>query len=307
MKRWIGVLILLIVLVLAGLYVLIPGRMSFQVERDLHVNARAFRRIMMDTGSRNWWPGERNNNKLRYRGKEYFVSGITVNSLFIDQVKEGDTLPTELLVVPASKDEVMLTWKGSRDLSLLPWERWAGYGDVRSCKNDMKAILDSIETRYSDPKHLYEADIREEHVKDSILVSTYSIAKDSPDIKHIYAMIDQLHGYVLKNRARETGPPMLNITKNEAGFRTQVALPVDRRLPDEGAIQYKWMLGGGNILVTEVHGGPAAIARAMQQLDLYVSDHNRVAPAISFQSLVTDRRAEKDTGKWVTRVYYPVM
>src|SRR6476660_814858 len=182
MKRWIGILILLIVLVLAGLYALIPGKMSFQVERALHVNARAFQRIMMDTGSRNWWPGDRNKNALLYQGREYSVSGMTVNSLFIDQVKEGDTLHTELLVVPTSKDEVVLTWKGSRDLSLLPWKRWAGFGDVRSDKKDMGAILDAIETRYNDPGNLYEADIREEHVKDSILVSTYSIAKDSPDL-----------------------------------------------------------------------------------------------------------------------------
>jgi hypothetical protein len=38
-----------------------------------------------------------------------------------------------------------------------------------------------------------------------------------------------------------------------------------------------------------------------------VQDHQRVAPAIPFQSLVTDRTKQPDTSKWVTRLYWPIM
>ena len=67
------------------------------------------------------------------------------------------------------------------------------------------------------------------------------------------------------------------------------------------------MLPGGNILITEVKGGPEEIKKAYRQVELYISDFQRVAPAIPFESLVTDRRAEKDSTKWITRIYYPVM
>ena len=67
------------------------------------------------------------------------------------------------------------------------------------------------------------------------------------------------------------------------------------------------MLGGGNILVTDVKGGPYNIAKAFEAVEKYTEDHNRMAPAIHFQSLVTDRRQERDTSKWITRIYWPVM
>jgi len=82
---------------------------------------------------------------------------------------------------------------------------------------------------------------------------------------------------------------------------------VDRRLPDAGEIHYKWMLGGGNILITEVKGGPGEIKKAYEQITHYVTDYKRLAPAIPFESMVTDRTVEKDSSQWITRIYYPVI
>jgi hypothetical protein len=67
------------------------------------------------------------------------------------------------------------------------------------------------------------------------------------------------------------------------------------------------MPGGGNMLVTEVKGGQIEVNKASVQLLNYISDYNRTAPAIPFESLVTDRRKEPDSSKWITRIYYPVM
>ena len=87
-------------------------------------------------------------------------------------------------------------------------------------------------------------------------------------------------------------------TKDGITYLVRVAIPVDKQLPASGNISYKWMLGGGNILITEVKGGHAEIKKAYDQTELYVADHNRVAPAIPFQSMITDRRQEKDSTKW---------
>ena len=62
----------------------------------------------------------------------------------------------------------------------------------------------------------------------------------------------------------------------------------------------------GKILVTEVKGGPHAIQVAYAQYEKYLQDYHRISPAIPFESLITERIAEPDTGKWVTRIYYPV-
>ena len=121
-------------------------------------------------------------------------------------------------------------------------------------------------------------------------------------------MVDELRAYILQQGAKETGYPMLNVfTKDSINYLVKVALPVSKALPSSGTMSYRWMLPGGNILITEVKGGPEEIKRAYRQVELYISDFQRVAPAIPFESLVTDRRAEKDSTKWITRIYYPVM
>ena len=101
---------------------------------------------------------------------------------------------------------------------------------------------------------------------------------------------------------------MLNIfADNNGTYFTKVAFPVDKRLNDVGNIQYRWMLKGGNILVTEVRGGPHKIDEAFSQMQNYLQDHQRTSPAIPFQSLITDRRQEVDTNKWITKLYWPMI
>ena len=101
---------------------------------------------------------------------------------------------------------------------------------------------------------------------------------------------------------------MLNILQQpEGGYLTRVALPVTRELPQQHDISFKRMLAGGNILITEVKGGPAQIEKASAQIENYIKDFKRMSPAIPFLSLVTDRRQQPDSTQWITRIYYPVM
>ena len=141
-----------------------------------------------------------------------------------------------------------------------------------------------------------------------MLISTSELSTALPTIEGIYVMVDKLKKHATAKLATQTNLPMLNIYTNDSiHFKTQVALPVDKKLPDEKDILYRWMLGGGNLLISEVKGGYYNINKGFEAMELYVQDHNRVAPAISFQQLVTDRRLERDTTKWVTRLCWPVM
>ncbi|HZH63621.1 MAG TPA: GyrI-like domain-containing protein, partial [Flavisolibacter sp.] len=140
------------------------------------------------------------------------------------------------------------------------------------------------------------------------LISTSTTTSGYPSADRIYSLIDKLQAFAQTKGAKQTGQPMLNInTPDSISYRVQVALPVDKKLKDEGDIFYRWMLGGGNILVMEVKGGYATINKAFMEMENYVRDFSRTAPAIPFQSLITDRRKEPDTGKWVTKLYWPVI
>lgn len=84
-----------------------------------------------------------------------------------------------------------------------------------------------------------------------------------------------------------------------------VAIPTKKPLPSKNKFQVKRMILG-NILMGEVKGGITTVINSEEQLANYVTDHKKLSPAISYQSLVTDRLMEKDSTKWVTRLYYPV-
>ncbi|MBC7872958.1 MAG: GyrI-like domain-containing protein, partial [Ferruginibacter sp.] len=132
--------------------------------------------------------------------------------------------------------------------------------------------------------------------------------KGHPTINDIYGLVDELNAYIKQKGAAGTGNPMLNIfTKDSITYLLKVAIPVNKKLPPSGNMSYRWMLGGGNILITSVKGGDDEIQKAFFQIQQYISDYKRVAPAIPFQSLVTDRRNEPDSSKWITWIYYPVM
>ncbi len=169
-------------------------------------------------------------------------------------------------------------------------------------------ILQRIQQFYAKEENLYGREIKKEYVLDSTLISTSGTSEGYPTTESIYQLVSNLKNFAEKNGAQQTGHPMLNIyTADSSIYTTKVALPVDKKLKNSGNIAYRWMLGGGSILVTEVKGGPYTIQKAFTEMENYISDFHRTAPAIPFQSLITDRSKEPDTSKWLTKLYWPVM
>ncbi len=189
-----------------------------------------------------------------------------------------------------------------------PINRSKNYFVEKHLKKDIDKILETIKAFFSDDRNIYGIHIKQELVVDSLLVSSYKLSQGYPTTSFIYTLIDQLKSYIISQSAIQTGHPMLNVsTSDSINFLTKVAIPVNKKLKDSGMISYKWMLGGGKILVTEINGGLHSLKNGFREIEQYVTDHGRAAPAIPFQALLTDRRKEPDTSKWVTKIFYPVM
>src|SRR5690242_10659970 len=155
-----------------------------------------------------------------------------------------------------------------------------------------------MKTFYSKTENVYGIHITQEKVVDSTLLQNSAVSKGYPTTEFIYGLIDEMQRYCSSQSATQTGFPMLNITtEDSSNYLVKVAIPVDKKLKPSGNMVYRWMLGGGNILVAEVKGGPSTVADAFRRVEDYVNDYRRVVPAIPFQSLVTDRRQEKDSNK----------
>jgi hypothetical protein len=87
-----------------------------------------------------------------------------------------------------------------------------------------------------------------------------------------------------------------------------VAIPTNKILPDNGNITFKLLMADkDNILTTEVKGGPQNIKKAHDRLDLYMKDYNFSSKVIDWESLITDRSKERDSTKWITKIYIPIV
>ncbi|MDQ6610106.1 MAG: hypothetical protein M3Y85_09835 [Bacteroidota bacterium] len=314
MKKWILFILILIIVATGLLYFFIPTSVLILQSSVIPVNAKGFSRTIVDEKKWNqWWPGEILHNDagtahFRYKGNTYTIIEKRMSSVIVG-VKDGnDSFRTELLFIPVTPDSVVLNWEGSATSSILPVNRLRLYYKGKNLNKDLKAILQHIQEFYEKEENIYGLTIKKDLVVDSTLISTAATSRGYPTIEFIYGLIDKLKIYAERNGAKQTGLPMLNInTADGIVYDTRVAMPVDKRLKDSGSIAYRWMLGGGNILMTEVKGGPYTIKQAFAEMENYVHDFQRTAPAIPFQSLITDRRKEPDTSRWITRLFWPVM
>lgn len=309
MKKWLIGILILLALLIAFIYFYIPSSLHLNSNRSFPVNSSGFHRNIMNANNwEKWWPGEKVNDAYVYNDIEYRMVDKLINAVVI-KISSTNLLDTSLLnIIHSGGDSITVLWEAKTESPNSPFNRIGKYFTAVKIDKDMDFLLDKMISYYSKQENMYGIEIRKEKVLDSVLLQNFSVSKGYPDINHIYSLIDQLKSYVSSQSAKITGYPMLNIsTEDSISYTTKVAVPVDKRLAPSGNMNYKWMLGGGNILVSDVMGGPVSIRQAFQKIEEYVNDNKRIPPAIPFESLITDRRTEKDTSKWITRIYYPVM
>jgi hypothetical protein len=99
---------------------------------------------------------------------------------------------------------------------------------------------------------------------------------------------------------------MLNITKiDSAQFQVRTALPVNRAMQGREDVTTGKMVPG-KFIVTDVTGDAEKVEATLEKVHNYFRDYGRMAMAIPFSYLITDRQQEPDSSKWVTRIYAPV-
>jgi hypothetical protein len=313
MKKILISLVIIVVLLIACTYIFIPG--SIRVSKSVTINApkdALYRKLVNARDWSEWWPEKRNptDTSIAYtlQGIRFYPGDPKVISLPVSLKTANFSGSSEITFIPKGIDSTTLQFDVSIPTTNNPFKRIAAYKKAKKLANQFSTMLTAIKNTYSNTKNLYNYDIQKKLVIDSTLIFTSVEIKGVPDINSIYLLIDKLKNYISRNNAKETGEPMLNIlTKDSITYLVKLAIPVDKKLPSSGDISYRWMLGGGNILITEVKGDQTEINNAYKQILNYISDYHRIAPAIPFESLVTDRRKEPDSSKWVTRIYYPVM
>jgi hypothetical protein len=170
----------------------------------------------------------------------------------------------------------------------------------------MNNALKKFQTFVGHNENIYGFHIGETSTKDTLLIATRFATDSFPSNQLVYSYIDKLRSYATASGANISGSPMLNVSNSDSStFRCMVALPIDKKIVDNGPIFFVRMVPG-RFLISEVTGGPHTVALAHRMMDQYFKDFNRVTMGIPFEYLVTDRLKQPDTTKWITRIYGPV-
>ena len=308
MKK-LGIGLLVVLLLLLGIYALYPARGP--VTKSVVVEASqdaVFRCLTNGRLLQQWWQGDTGavapgqsrtvaDNGLRFHFSPNAFDVVVVRI-------EGAAVPVQsyILVLPTGRDSVMVTWKATPDSNISKIKR---YFLAQKLERSLSGALARLQQFAQSEANIYGMTIGRELVTDTILMVTKQRDSVMPQPQTYYGLIKKLRDYIAAQGAQETNYPMLHIATGNGWYQTMVAIPVNKPLPGNGAIESKRMVPG-NILVAEVQGGPARVEEGLNQLEFYASEHRLAAPALPFQSLRTDRLAEPDTGKWITRLYYPI-
>lgn len=308
MKRGLVLLGFIISVCLVAGYFLIRKSQRFILSTEIRcTDEGATRQIQNPEKWQLWWPGHKEDKDLySFKNYHYRVNKIMLDGFEATVYNSSDSLKSYLQVLPVGTDSSVLQLSCSYVFSANPFTRYMQYFRLKKMQKNIADLLLAIKPYFEQEEHIYGMKVEQQKVKDSSLVSIKNSFTHYPTTADIYSMISILKEYIQKKAGEESNFPMLNIYKTGAeSYEAMVAIPTKWDLPMEGDFKLKKMVLG-NILMGEVKGGIYTVQEAEKQLSFYVTDHGKMSPAISFQSLVTNRLQEPDTSKWITRLYYPV-
>ena len=218
----------------------------------------------------------------------------------------NDTVHSKISLVQLSADSIGIMWQCQLPATANPFIRIQRYFNAVSIKRNIEQVLNNFQSFVEKDENIYGMKILKASIKDSFLISEKKLFKQPPTMDEVYALINDLKEYATKNNCIQTNAPMLNILNDSGEYRVMVALPVDKKVAPQSAISWIKMVKG-NYMIAHVQGGLGTVQNALQQMQNYFSDYNKTSMAIPFQYLVTDRIKERDTTKWITEIYAPVL
>lgn len=309
MKSFLKVALVILIPLFIFIYFFIPNEILITQEVLVPQASNGTARTITDANKWKFWlPSKKQvKNVFFLENGKIELNGAGIASIKTILTMNDRQLPVTFFSIFGGKDTSIIKYEtiiNNRYTS--PILRINNYLTSLNAKSQLKKILDAAGKYHSITKNIYNFPILEDHVKDSILITTHNSFTDTPSIQIVYEMIHSLEQYIQKNKGVIHGAPMVNITKIEEGsIFTQVAYPLAFSIPESSNFQIKKMVLG-NILSVKVIGDRQVVANAFEQTKNYINDRVKTSPAIPFIVYNTNRMIEKDDSKWVSTIYYPV-
>ncbi|WP_439698838.1 hypothetical protein ACFGVS_12255 [Mucilaginibacter sp. AW1-7] len=308
MKKTVLIIFAAVVVITAAIYLLIPSNLTINNQLTIETSDGVVAKFLTHQQRWDkWWPGTKiNENQFAYDGVQLTINKTTNGGVNLD-LQQGSFKINADINYLAGDFSAKVTLVGKKQSSMNPAQRVTEYFAARDLQNKTGQVLARFKTFLEDQKNAYGYKIYINKVTDPFLLTKTASTATYPDMQSIYSSIENLKKEAIAKGAKMTNFPMLNITQvGSKEYQVSYAIPIDKKItPGKGSIINNLVMGG-NLLIADVKGGPNTVNDAFEEVRMYMKDHKLVAPAMPFESMVTDRYLEKDTAKWVTKIYYPI-
>jgi hypothetical protein len=313
MKKWIVWLLVILILTISCIYLLIPSKIVLSSITPAQATITAeFRFLSNPDKWERWWRDSNGKNHVKgdpftYNATSFRLTQHSINVAGIELEQSGSKIQSIIHLVSFSIDSTVAVWRCEMPESRNPFTMMVNYKNALEIKKNMTGIMKNFSSFISKPENVYGINIYRTGTRDATLLSARFTSVIYPTTSELYGYFDVLNKNIEKQHGLATGFPMVNVVKlDNDSFETQVAIPTNHQLGNDGKISFRRMVPG-NFMMAEVKGGTYTANEAQKELELFISDYNRFKIANSFQSLVTNRLHEPDTSKWVTKIYIPVV
>lgn len=204
------------------------------------------------------------------------------------------------------KDSVVLINECSFYKSNNPLVQYIQYFRALQFKKIQDKIVQELATLLSSSEFLYGVKIKHTLVQHDLYLSYNFNHNGIPSTELLYSKIDGLKKYILQQNGVILTPPMVNfslLTNNR--YRVMIAFATNVIIKESTDYKFKKMIKG-NLLEAVVIGDNKKIKDAEENLHNYVFEKHLISPAVPYQILITNRIAEKDSTRWVTKLNFPI-
>ena len=301
-------IVFVVLVVLIGITLLLPKQKQFSDKLLVNCTPTAATRVMSDIKNWNmWWPGEIQQDSLfLYNHEKIHIQTILLNGFYADIQLKDIPVFIDIQFLSAPKKQSEFSYSYTFYYSSNPLIKFLQLIKTGSVKSALDSLLIKIASNLADVKKVYGFEIVEERVPNAIHISTKKEFNHYPTTDDIYGLVDALNKYISENQSKAVNDPIYNIfTPDDKHYQLMVAIATDRPLPTNNTFLFKEMVRG-KIIVGKSIGPNSTIDQCLKQVEYFVKDHGKSSPAIQFNRLITDRRKEKDSTKWITTINYPV-
>ncbi|MCA6497030.1 MAG: hypothetical protein IM558_04795 [Chitinophagaceae bacterium] len=304
MKKILGLLI--VVGIAAGLIFLSRNYIkTYTASGTVNCPLDAANRLFLNGDQRaKWLPGTNvTDSSFEWEGKKYVMQKILLNGFYAIDLNDKNII--EFSFTPALNNQTQF--------NVMVTEGNPGNFFSRIVKAITKPVvktaegfLNNLNSFFGETKNIYGIDISRGRVDNINWVSAMQDFDHFPATSEVYTVIDTLEKFLTAQQVTVLGQPILHIRPiDEKIYQMMTAVPVEKPIEPNNQFKNKTM-APGFLMKADVTGGWSRVTEAEREMENYLRDNHKQSPAIPFQQLITDRRKQTDSTKWVTQINYPV-